>query len=240
MRKLLFAFVLLGISVFLSFSLLSWGGDCEEEVGKISRTALDVSQFEKLVLNGSHTVFLTQSDNHKVEIETTENIKKLVSTKVSDGVWKINFDKCIKTKNGVKFYIETPNIQALTVNGSGDIISKSTIQSTELSMDVRGSGDIKVEVDCQSMNSSIKGSGDIMVKGKTEKQTASVIGSGDYTASDLTSENAKVTVNGSGDIVINVSESLEAKVNGSGDISYSGNPSNVDKQVNGSGDIESK
>lgn len=65
-------------------------------------------------------------------------------------------------------------------------------------------------------------------------------GSGDYEAIDLVSNSANASVNGSGDIEIQVSESLKARVNGSGDIVYYGNPSNVDSNENGSGDITRK
>lgn len=239
MKKLLFLLIVI-ISVTLSFKTLNWTANCEKEEGKISRTTIDVKAFNKLVLNGSHTVYLTQSDQHKVEIETTENIKKLLSTSVSDEEWKISFEKCLKTKNGVYFYISTPNIESLTVNGSGDIIGKSTIKSSELSLNVRGSGDIKVEIESNSTSSSVIGSGDIVIEGSTVSQSATVKGSGDISASGLKSETAEASVSGSGDINIMASKTLNAKVNGSGDIVYSGQPENVSKQVNGSGDIEEK
>ncbi len=238
MKKLLFA---LGIIVIISFGFKSiFWGNCEEEKGKISRTTVNIDKFSKLKLHGSSTVYLSQGESFSVEIETTENIKDLLNTQVDANTWTIKFEKCINAKNGVKFYISMPEIDLITVSGSGDIIGKNKITSGQLELSVRGSGDIKLDVETKELNSSVKGSGDIVVEGQTEKQTIRIQGSGDYTAKDLRSQEAHASINGSGDININVEERLTANVNGSGDILYSGNPSEVDKKVNGSGDIEAK
>jgi len=58
-------------------------------------------------------------------------------------------------------------------------------------------------------------------------------------AYDLTAQKANVSVTGSGDVKIMVSEDLTARVTGSGDIKYKGNPKKEDKKTTGSGGITS-
>lgn len=240
MRKLIFIalIVVAAISINATFS---WGwGDCEKDNGEIVRKEISIDQFNKLHVSGSPTVYLRMGNSQKVEIETTQNIIDLLKTSVTDGEWKIGFNKCLNLRHGVKFYIDATAIEKLSVSGSGDIISKNTINSDDLTIQVRGSGDIKLDVNSSKINSKVQGSGDISLSGKTEVQNISIQGSGDYSAMDLTSNEAEASVNGSGDIKITVKEKLRAKVNGSGDIMYYGNPANVDSKVNGSGDITAK
>ena len=53
-------------------------------------------------------------------------------------------------------------------------------------------------------------------------------------------KNINKTINGSGDIEVNVEKSLDATVNGSGGIIYFGNPNDLKQKINGSGDITQK
>lgn len=235
---LLSLIVVAAISINAKFNF-SWS-DCVKEEGDIVRREISIDSFDKLHLNGSPTVFVTTGKTQKVEIETTQNIIDILKTKVTDGEWSIGFKECIKTKNGVKIYVDAETIKQLSVNGSGDFIGKNTFETDNLSLRIKGSGDIKVDVNANKLTSKIQGSGDIKLSGKTKSQTIVVQGSGDYTALDLTSDVAEANVNGSGDIQITVMESLTAKVNGSGDIIYFGKPAQVDSKVNGSGDITAK
>ena len=64
-----------------------------------------------------------------------------------------------------------------------------------------------------------------------------VTGSGDYDGSGLVSEQAEVEADGSGSVKVDVSGRLSATSTGSGDITYTGNPTQVDKNSSGSGEI---
>lgn len=83
---------------------------------------------------------------------------------------------------------------------------------------------IKITVPVEEINDlAIKGSGDII--GNTL----------------LNLDNLNVTVNGSGDIVLNVSsQTIKASVFGSGDIELKGNTKNLIGKVDGSGDLKLK
>jgi hypothetical protein len=215
-------------------------GDCEKDEGNIVKQEISISSFKKLKLNGSATVFITTEKSQKVIIETTQNIIDLLKTDVKEGEWTIGFEKCLNLDKQVKFYIDVESIDKLSINGSGDIIGKNKFISKNLDLNVKGSGDIKIDVETNNINAKVYGSGDIKINGTATSQNIVIKGSGDYTATNLTSKEAVAIVYGSGDIDLNVSKKLKAQVHGSGDISYSGNPVNVDNKVNGSGDITAK
>ena len=60
-----------------------------------------------------------------------------------------------------------------------------------------------------------------------------------WTRGKLAAKRAKVTVNGSGDATVNVSEELDVRISGSGDVSYIGSPK-IKSQVSGSGSVRPK
>ena len=123
--------------------------------------------------------------------------------------------------------------------GSGDIDSKDTINGSNLSVSVTGSGDLVVPVSVQNLEAKVTGSGDVGVSGKTANLEVRVSGSGDFSGFNLDAENTEVTVTGSGDAQVVANASIKARVNGSGDIEYKGNPAQKDTKTSGSGDISS-
>lgn len=238
MKKLVF--VLAMVIAIISLGFIFPLGKCEKEEGEIQRKEVKIASFNKIKLTGSSTVYLSQGESQKVEIETTENIMELLEKDVDNQEWTIRFKKCIKTKKGVKFYITSPSFEALSINGSGDILGQNELKSENLKLSVKGSGDLTLELDAEDLEVKIMGSGDIKLEGKCKSQDISIIGSGDYSAKNLKSQNANVSVNGSGDASLFVKKNLDAKVTGSGDISYWGNPETKQTQVTGSGDITAR
>lgn len=238
MKRIALITLLLASVIFIN-AKINWK-DCEKEKGSIVKQEIKIDRFDKIQLLGSHKVYLTTGKAQKVTIETTQNIIDLLKKDVENGTWKISFEKCINTKNEIVFYVDVDQIQELAVIGSGDIIGKNKIETEELTLNVKGSGDIKLNVGVSKLHAKIQGSGDIELTGETSFQSILVQGSGDYEANHLTSQEAEAIVNGSGDIEINVTQKITANVNGSGDILYSGNPSEVEKKVNGSGDIKAQ
>ena len=238
MKKLSIVAGIILVSIFL-YSFSFWS-DCEKENGEIVKKSIPLNDFSKISLHGSSTVYLSQGEEQKVEIETTQNIIDLLNTEVNKEKWTIEFSKCIKSKNGVKFYVTMPNIEEISVSGSGDIIAEEEIESDDLNVSVRGSGDLKLKIKAQKLEASVKGSGDIKISGKTNSQSVSIKGSGDYSAFNLDADKTEVSVNGSGDAKVVAKEKLKANVNGSGDIMYKGSPKEVEQHTNGSGDIEAK
>jgi hypothetical protein len=110
----------------------------------------------------------------------------------------------------------------VTIHGSGDV-GASDLQAGAASVTIHGSGDADVHV-LGAFDAVIHGSGDVRAVGKADRLTASINGSGDLRAYDLEAREASVSINGSGDANVNVSESLNVVIHGSGDVHYKGSP----------------
>ena len=86
------------------------------------------------------------------------------------------------------------------------------------------------------MESEISGSGSIYLAGLADHHLARITGSGRLHAFDMLAKSAAVSITGSGDCFLTVSDHLKAKITGSGDAIYRGHP-RIDKTITGSGEV---
>lgn len=104
---------------------------------------------------------------------------------------------------------------------------------------VAGSANVSSpQLNNDSLEVIISGSGDVELAGRVRKQTILISGSGNYSAKDFRSTQCVIEITGSGNAVVNVTDSLNVIISGSGNVSYIGNPS-VNKDISGSGDVKS-
>lgn len=84
----------------------------------------------------------------------------------------------------------------------------------------------------------LSGVGDITMSGTVTDQAVSLSGVGDYMADQLTSTNADVSLCGTGDVTVWVSDVLDATICGTGSVYYYGAPTTVNKTITGTGVVE--
>lgn len=87
------------------------------------------------------------------------------------------------------------------------------------------------------MSTTIAGSGNVEVTGRVIAQKISISGSGDLNARELRSQEAEISIRGSGDVAVWTIASLDVTVTGSGDIEYYGDPQ-VSQRIHDSGNVE--
>jgi len=185
-------------------------------------------------------VYLTQGPASQVKLEGESNILPYVETRVEDGklivgtLHNIN----INTSHDLNVYVTVPQLKDVTLSGSGNIIGKTPLTSTEpMEFSLAGSGDIKVTVDAPDVKTSLAGSGKMELQGQTRNLKVEIAGSADFKSEDLKSETAEVTIMGSGSAYLFASVSLGVTIGGSGDVYYKGDPALTSK-VFGSGTLK--
>lgn len=197
--------------------------------------------YDAIDAGGSFKVVLIAGKEGNITIKGDENIIPFVITEVENNKLSIYFEKNKSISYNSEIIITVPfeDINAVSLTGSGDVLSKKTITATNFEVKLSGSGDLILDVNAQQLSTSLSGSGDITISGKTKTLAAKIVGSGDIDCSKLESEDATVVVSGSGDLKVNCSNHLDAKVNGSGTIKYKSQPKTISKNIGGSGDIMS-
>lgn len=197
-----------------------------------------LSAFTRLRIDGPLDVRLTQAGSDQATVVADDNIEPLVETVVEGDalVIRLKRDAGFVTRSAPVVRLNARTLQAVAVNGSGDLVVDS-FKADALGLNVVGSGDVRFGLlEVKDLNVSISGSGDVRVAGRADQQTWQVTGSGDVDARALSGRAAKVSLHGSGDVALGVTEQLDAQLSGSGDLSYAGRPQ-LRQSVSGSGEI---
>ena len=208
-------------------------------MGQENKEKRDVGNFEEIGLGVAADLYLKQGSTTEVIIEAKEEILKKLKTEVKNGKLYIGFDSK-KSFNYPRFkiYITTPDINGLSVSGSGDIIAETAVSTDEISLKISGSGDINIDnLQAKKVLAGISGSGNIYLGGSNlDYLEIGISGSGNLKAEKLPTEDFQGRISGSGSCRINVKSTLKASISGSGRIHYSGNPL-IDASISGSGKV---
>jgi len=233
----IFAFVLL-----CSFNATAqWSTEKVQGNGNVISKKINTADYDKILVSGSFDVNLVDGKEGSITIEGEENLIGLITIESNGGQLKIypQKGKQIRVSNGKKILITVPfqTLNELSVTGSGNVIAKSTIKSTDFSTKLTGSGNLVLNVDIENLEAKLTGSGNFEIKGRASTLDCKVTGSGNFRSYDLKSSNVDASVSGSGNSEVYCSGNLQAHVTGSGDIHYKGDPKKKETKVSGSGTI---
>ncbi|KYP15047.1 head GIN domain-containing protein [Flavihumibacter sp. CACIAM 22H1] len=233
-NQLFFVFVLILFSaVFTACTKVNGKGPVVSEI----RT---VGSFNRIDFATSGRLYYKAGAAHRVEIRAQRNIQDVLEAYVSNGELnlKIKNNTVIHSYETIEVYIESPDINAFKVNGSGDIYSNDPIETDRLYTEVKGSGKIDIQsLEADELEARISGSGDVLVRsGAAAMGHLEISGSGDMNLIGLQVADMTTRTSGSGDIRLWATEKLDAKITGSGSVRYKGNPQ-LTVQVSGSGTV---
>jgi hypothetical protein len=204
----------------------------------------DLSPFREVSLRISANLYIEQGDHSQIEMTADQETLDKIIVEVVDHKLIIRFSFEDMWFNDFKpghvtLKVVTPDIESLSVAGSGNIIAEKTIDSRVIELFIAGSGDIKIaNLKCERMEAEITGSGDIIVSGEkpVREIELKIAGSGNLKANQMEAEYGKFWIAGSGNCDVSVSHLIDAKILGSGDIRYTGNPT-IESTIAGSGKI---
>ncbi len=209
--------------------------------GNVTTEQRAVTSFDEVDVEGSLDVYVIQGDIKPVRIEGDENLIQFIEV-IQEG------DKLtIRNKRGynlrpsqdMKVYLTAPDYKNIDVSGACDIIAESKLNNdSDLSLQVSGAGDIRMELDAPKVRAQVSGSGSVNLKGETKEFELRISGAGNAHCYDLLSENTSVDISGAGDADVYASVKLDAEVSGAGTVRYKGNAKQVNQQVNGAGSVK--
>lgn len=237
--------VIIAIVLIIDFSKSSTTGKIISntfgsfEQGEIILQSYELSEFENVELKGRGNLYITQGDNFSVKIKAGKNILNKTRVEVFENTLIIdNKELFLINQDPINIYVVLPEVNALSISGSGTIQSQNLINTKDLSLTISGSGKITMNVNTEILTTRISGSGDAYYSGKATEQSVTISGSGKIKALDLESKKAFVKISGSCAIGVFVTEELKVKINGSGKVKYKGNPV-IDQSISGSGSVKS-
>ena len=206
--------------------------------------------FEEIEINGSPTVYYTQTDSFSVRVVGPSEGVKDILTDVANGTLTIRnrgkvgiFNVSFDDDDEVIVYVTSPDLINVRLNGSGDFISKNRVDTDVMGITLRGSGDISFEnMICDKCQIELVGSGDIGIERLEAKDvSATLIGSGDIKMKEWNVLSTILGLKGSGDIRADLEQGckdVNCELRGSGDITLEGTVDHFSMQKSGSGDVD--
>lgn len=198
----------------------------------------NLTGFNKISLDIDADVTYTQDSVYFVEISAQQNVLDVITTEISAGELEIEFSKWVRKHSNIEIIIHSPDLREVDLDGSGNFESTGMLTTTDLELEVSGSGNIVLYgVTATELDADISGSGNIYISsGVVTNEDAKISGSGNIEADDLKANNSKAKISGSGSISVWVLDQLDATISGSGDIKYKGNPI-TNTTISGSGSV---
>lgn len=217
-------------------------GICIKGQGEIESKVLDLEAFSGIDLTDAADVTIQQGDVQKVTVTGHGNILERLQTKVRNGIWDIDLEKGCYRSYQLQIDITVPDLDLISLSGSGDVYVHAFEDQPNLDLDISGSGTIELEAFDHTKNLDVRISGSGNVIGhddfdQLQNLDVKISGSGNYDAYPIQSENADIHISGSGDCYVSVTKNLDVNISGSGRVRYHGNPT-VTKNISGSGSVK--
>jgi len=211
-----------------------------EGSGNIVTEKRQTGDFKGISVGGSFEVELKTGPT-SVEVEADDNLIKLIETRVSGDILKIEMKEHFSINNGhYKVYITAPEIRTIKCSGAANVKALDVLKSnSKISIDASGAGNVKAEIDAPEVETEASGAGDIELSGRTREYNAKASGSGNIKSSKLLSENTEAEARGAGSVHVHSSVSLQANASGAGSVYYRGGGS-VKQSVSGAGSVKSE
>ncbi len=206
-----------------------------------------VDTFNKISFRVPGKLYLRQGSPQKVELEGNKEFLSEVETKVEGGrlvigkEGKWNWGWNWGSDDRVVAYITVKDINAISVSGSGDLIAETKIITTDMDLNVSGSGSLQIELQASGdLEADVSGSGYIDLKGTCRSFNSDISGSGKVMMSTTIKERAEFGISGSGKIEASGTASeVKAVISGSGRV-YAANleTDKCEVRISGSGDVQ--
>lgn len=229
------------LALLAAFTFSSCSKDRIKGTGPTVNETFLISDFSKVSLSMGADVNYIYDQDYSVEVSAQQNvidamnIKKdgsTLSLKFRTGTHLLKYDK-------VTFTVRSPQFEGGNVSGSGDLNVTGDFKSTNLNLDISGSGKIIIQkIETGNVDADISGSGKMEIhSGKATTVNTKISGSGKLYLEGMQAEDVSTKTSGSGKTKVWATDKLYARISGSGDVYYKGNPS-VSTDISGSGKIE--
>lgn len=184
--------------------------------GSVVADTRQMTGFSQVVVSGGARVLIDAGEVESLTVRTDDNILPLIESAVAGGRLELTIPSEVRPSDEVLITISAIFLEGITVNGSGDVTASA--------------------LDTQVLTIEINGSGIVTPSGMARRLVLTINGSGAYRGADLVARDGSAVVSGSGEALVQVTETLRAEVSGSGSIRYLGDPS-LDESISGSGSV---
>jgi hypothetical protein len=193
--------------------------------------------FTEIKVSRGLDVYLKQSNQVSLDVETDENLHDVIITEVKNGVLNITTNENISFSKSKKVMVSFKDISKITATSGSDVYSINTIIADNLELTTTSGSDMELVIEVQVADCKSTSGSDLRVSGTTSKLFASATSGSDIKAGNLKAKISEARATSGADITLNTSDELYAKATSGADIKYYGNPNKVTKKDGVSGSV---
>jgi hypothetical protein len=204
---------------------------------QVSKQRRELPFFENVRLLTDVNLELFYNDKTFIIIYGSRDNLESIVTQVHNQTLSIFSEGAIASE--VKMEVYAPHYQDIYLGGSGNIYAKRPIREEKVYLELSGSGNIDLELDCYEIEAYLNGSGKLFIAGAARLAEIKLVGSGNVEAEELKVNKLTAQLTGSGNIELDLNPCQEAnlKLTGSGNIYYRGSCPQLNIARLGSGRI---
>jgi hypothetical protein len=195
------------------------GGETVTGNGNVKTEGREVTGFDRISISGIGELIVEQTGEESLTIEAEENLLPLLISEVEDNrlTLGIRRNSSITATKPIVYRLTVGSLREL--EGAGSVsISATGLDSSDFSY--KGSGTVKA-----------------VLSGRAEDQTVTMSGTGTLDGRNLAGRTAEVDLSGTGEALVNVTQTLQARASGTATVRYLGDPQ-VDVRTSGLGKVE--
>jgi hypothetical protein len=211
--KLLAAFALLTSAVFAQ-----------------KTATVQLPEFSKIKVQSIATVYVRQDSIQSVKI--VGNLIQTDEVRVSGNTLQIDNS----TDN--TYFISVKELDEVSINGNGNVYGESAIGANKISLEISGTGKIRLELKAHEVEASVPGAGKIELSGSADYAKLNVSGSGKIDAMAMQVRRCDADISGLGKISVDAKDELNSNISGSGKIEYKTAPAVMNDKISGIGSVK--
>lgn len=188
--------------------------------GNVQAESREITGFKSVAVSGVFQVEIVAQTDFGVQVEADENLLQYIKTEVDGGVLEISTSGRIKSSNGLKVRISTPDIENLEVSGAAKV-SVADLKNSFIRLGTSGASKITLT-------------------GETDKLVVDVSGASSIDAENLKTRAATVDASGASKVSVFATESVRGDASGASRITYTGGATDVVKKATGASSVSER
>jgi hypothetical protein len=192
--------------------------------GNVQSEEREIEAFKSIKVNGTFTIYLTQSDDYNLKVVADENLLEIIKTEVRGDALYISTEKSIYKSKEMSLYISFKYLNKFKVNGAISLKSNQLLRFDELEIEINGASSANLELSANQLKIDNSGASSITLAGKCEEIYIDISGAGSVNAYDLKATKGSIDISGVGSAKINVEDELRVGISGIGSVKYKGHP----------------
>ncbi|MBZ9629181.1 DUF2807 domain-containing protein [Salegentibacter sp. LM13S] len=213
---------------------------CIQTSGEIISEEFTVDSFEEIMVYERVKLFVEQGDEHRVKIETGENLRENVYAEVVNNRLELrNENSCnlFRDYEITKIYVTTPSLNWLQNSSGSAIESIGTLNFPELWLrsfnqernpDIHTNGDFILDLEVENLRITNDNISNYFLTGSAEKVNLFFAnGDGRLEAGEFIVQHYDILHRGTNKLIINPQQSLRGDIFGFGDIISKNRPTEV-------------